>query len=102
MFLLRKSFLIYVMFRSNNRRCSVKQMFLEILQNLQENTCARNPLALSFQLGCFANLSKSHFGMSVLLHIFRIPFPKNTSGGLLLSIPIFPGKEIKNKMQGLT
>ena len=27
--------------RSSHQRCSVKKMFLEILQNSQENTCAR-------------------------------------------------------------
>ena len=32
------------------------------------------------------DFNKVAFGMGVLLHIFRIPFPKNTSGGLLLSI----------------
>ena len=33
-----------------------------------------------------STLLKSYFGMGVnLLHIFRTPFPKNTSGGLPLS-----------------
>ena len=37
--------------RSNRQRCSVKNMFLEISQNLQENTCARASFsALSLQL----------------------------------------------------
>ena len=38
---------------------------------------------------CFATLLKSHFVMGVpvnLLHIFRTPFPRNTSGWLLLFI----------------
>ena len=30
-------------------RCSIKKVFLEILQNSQENTCARVPLLIKFQ-----------------------------------------------------
>ena len=29
-------------FRSSHQRCSIKKLFLEILQNSQENTCARD------------------------------------------------------------
>ena len=49
--------------------------------NLQEKTHA--------EVGT-ATLLKSHFGISVLLYIYSIvsekPFPKNTSGRLLLTI----------------
>ena len=31
------------------QRCSVKKVFLEILQNLQENTCARVSLLIKLQ-----------------------------------------------------
>ena len=31
----------HILFRSSHWRCSVKKMFLEILQNSQENTCTR-------------------------------------------------------------
>ena len=31
------------------RRCSVKKVFLEILQNSQENTCARVSFLIKFQ-----------------------------------------------------
>ena len=31
------------------RRCSVKKMFLEISQNLQENTCARLSFSIKLQ-----------------------------------------------------
>ena len=35
------------------QRCSVKEMFLEISQNSQENTCARVSLLIKFQaIGC--------------------------------------------------
>ena len=42
--LLHFSFLSYNfirMYRSSDRRCSVKKVFLEMLQNSQKNTCAR-------------------------------------------------------------
>ena len=31
------------------RRCSVKKVYLEILQNSQENTCAREPFLIKLQ-----------------------------------------------------
>ena len=31
----------YVNFKSSQRSCSIRKVFLEILQNSQENTCAR-------------------------------------------------------------
>ena len=34
----------FLLFRNSHRRCSVKKVFLEISQNLQENTCARHSL----------------------------------------------------------
>ena len=43
----------YVKVRSSHRKCSVKKVFLEISQHLQENTCARN----SFLIKCFQVLS---------------------------------------------
>ena len=36
-------------YRSNHQRCSIKNMFLKILQNLQENTCARVSFLIKFQ-----------------------------------------------------
>ena len=36
-------------YRSSRRRCSVKKVFLEILQNSQENTCARASILIKFQ-----------------------------------------------------
>ena len=35
--------------RSNRRKCSVKKVFLENLQNLQENTCARFSFLIKLQ-----------------------------------------------------
>ena len=36
-------------YRSSHQRCSIKNMFLKILQNLQENTCARVSFLIKFQ-----------------------------------------------------
>ena len=64
-------------FRSSHRRCSVKKVFLEISQNLQENTYAR----VSFSKKrlwhrCFpVNFPK----------FLRTPFLQNTSRRLLLT-----------------
>ena len=48
------------------RSCSVKKMFLEILQNSQENTCARDSFikkeSLARELSCeFCEISKNTF-----------------------------------------
>ena len=37
-------------YRSCHRRCFVKEVFLEISQNSQENTCARDSILITFQL----------------------------------------------------
>ena len=51
--------------RSSHQRCSVKNVFLKISQNAQENTCARVS---------FLNFAK----------FLRTPFSQNTFGRLLL------------------
>ena len=53
------------------QRWSKEKVLRKYVANLQKNTHAEKR---------FATLLKSHFSMGVLL----IPFPKNTSGGLLL------------------
>ena len=40
---------IYTSNRSSCRRCSVKNVFLEILQNSQEDTCARVSFLIKLQ-----------------------------------------------------
>ena len=37
------------------QRCSVKKVFLEISQNLQENTCARVSFSIKLQASAFIN-----------------------------------------------
>ena len=54
------------LFKSRHQRCSIKKVFLEILQNSLENTCAR----VSFL---------------IKLQAFFVLFLQNTSGRLLLS-----------------
>ena len=41
-----------IILRSSHRRCSVKKMFLEILQYSQENTCARASFLIKLH-ACF-------------------------------------------------
>ena len=43
-------------YRSNNRRCSVKIVFLEVSQNSQENTCARASFLIKLQAFKVASL----------------------------------------------
>ena len=65
------------------RRCSVKKVFLDILQNSQENSCARVSFLIKLQVSglqlwhrCFPlNFTK----------FLRTPFLQNTSGRLLLA-----------------
>ena len=38
-----------MIYRSSHRRCSAKKVFLEILQNSQENTCARVSFLIKLQ-----------------------------------------------------
>ena len=60
-------------------RCSYKKVFWKYVANLQENTHVEVRLQKSY---------KAWHGCSTvnLVHIFRIPFPKNTYGGLFLLI----------------
>ena len=39
-----------IIIRSSQRRCSIKKVFLEILQNSQENTCARDSFLIKLLL----------------------------------------------------
>ena len=52
--------------RSSHRRCFVKKVFIEILQNAQENTCARVFSLIKLQAPP-ANLLKKDSGTGVFL-----------------------------------
>ena len=69
------------------RRCSIKKVFLEISQNLQENTYARVSFLMKLQA---SGLTPATLLKKTLWHqcfpvnfakFLRIPFLKNTSGG---------------------
>ena len=78
--------------KSSHRRCSVKKMFLNILQNSQEKTCARVSFLIKLQASCnfikketptqvfsceFCEISKNTFftehlrWLLLLLHFFK-------------------------------
>ena len=65
------TFRIFLIFNSSEavvRRCSVKKMFLEISQNSQENSCARDSVLITLQALCqilfFKSLSHRCFPVS--------------------------------------
>ena len=49
------------------QRCSVKKVFLNILQNSQENTCARASFSIKLQALWLQLYLKKDFGTSVFL-----------------------------------
>ena len=77
-------------FRSSHVRCSVKKVLLEISQNSQENTCARDSFWIKLQARP-ATLSKNNLWYRCFLWILwnfpRMPFLQNISGRLLLLFP---------------
>ena len=48
-----------IIIRSSQRRCSIKKVFLEILQNSQENTCARDSFLIKLQAKILISFPKS-------------------------------------------
>ena len=51
------------------RRCFLKKMFLEILQNSQENNCVRVSFLIKLTISCKEYVEKNLLLMSVLLFI---------------------------------
>ena len=51
------------------RRCFVKKVFLEILQNSQENNCVRVSFLIKLTISCKEYVEKNFLLMSVLLFI---------------------------------
>ena len=64
--------------RSSHRSCSVKNVFLQILQNSQENTTARDSFLIKLQ-ACWHRCFSVNFAK-----FLRTPFLNHTSGRLLL------------------
>ena len=74
-------------FRSNHRRCSVKDMFLEISQNSQGNTCARDSFLIKLLPATLLKKTLRHSCFPVNFEKFlRTPFLRNTSRRLLLEV----------------
>ena len=71
--------------RSSHRRCSVKKVFLEISQNSQENTCARNSSLIKWHAWNFINkVSLAQVLPVNYAKFLRTNFLQNASGRLLL------------------
>ena len=76
------------------RRCSYKKVFREYAANLQETPIPKCDLQSNF-----IEIALRHGCSPVnLLHIFRTPFPKNTPGWLLLSIPNSFGRKVDKEI----
>ena len=76
-----------LIYRSSHWRCSVKKMFLEILQNSQENICARVSFLIKLQA---CNFIKKQALVQVFpvnfAKFLRTPFLQNTSWRVLLKL----------------
>ena len=80
-----------ILSRSRHRRCSVKKVFLEIVQNSQENTCVGVSFLIKLQASGLrpATLLKKRVWRKCFPVNFAkflgIPFLQSSSGRLLLS-----------------
>ena len=76
----------FPLFRSSPPDVFIGKSVLKIFRKFTGEQLCQN--ALSIKLFCnFIEIALGHRYFPVyLLHIFRTPFPKNTSGGLLLSV----------------
>ena len=71
-------------YRSNNPEVFLREGFLEICSNFTGEHPCRNVISIKLFYN-FIEITLWYGCPAVnLLHIFRIPFPKNTSEGLLL------------------
>ena len=65
--------------KSSHRRCYLKKVFLEVSQNSQQKTCARNSFLIKLQATC--NFIKKE---TLALKFLKTPFLQNISGQLLV------------------
>ena len=76
-------------YRSSHQRCSVKKVFLEILQNSQENACARDSFWIKLQAwGLKKSLWHRCFPVN-FANCLKALFLQNTSGRLLQNLHCF-------------
>ena len=76
-------------YRSSRPEVFLEKGVLRICSKLQENTHVEVCFKLMFQSN-FIEITLRHYGCSPvnLLHVFRTPFHKNTSGWLLLNLSV--------------
>ena len=75
-----------------SQRCSVKKMFLEILQNLQENTCARVSFLIKLQVSVFNGIKKE-----TLTQVFSCEFCEISKSTFSYRIPPVAASEFKRR-----
>ena len=69
------------------KRCSLEKVFLKICSKFTREHSCRSAISIKLQ-STFIEIALRHGCSPVnLLNIFRTPFPKNTSGRLLLRVP---------------
>ena len=69
--LYRRQWLGRWIFRSSLRRCSIEKMFLNILQNSQENTCARVSFLIKLETSGLQLYWKRDSGTGIFLWILQ-------------------------------
>ena len=74
-------------FKSSDLSCSVKKVFLEILQNSQENTCARDSFLIKLQAYFIKKESLAQVFSFEFCEVSKNTFFRNTSGRLFLLFP---------------
>ena len=60
-----------VTFQKQPQRCSVKKVFLEILKNSQENTCASDSFLIKLQASCSCFLKQSPLKLNVASDLWK-------------------------------
>ena len=82
-------FLFEKFYRSSHRRCSIKQVFLKVLQNSQENTCVGVSFLIKLQ---FSGLQKKRIKYRcfpvIFAKILKTLFLQNTYNQLLLILEL--------------
>ena len=78
-----KSVLAFLL-QKHHQRCSIKNVFLKILQNSKEKTCARVSFLKEFEAWDLHFYQKRDSDTGIFLRILLIFFLRNTPGRLLL------------------
>ena len=90
-----KALFIFVIFRSSHPEVFLRKGVLKICSKCTGEHPCRSAISVKLQSN-FIKIPPCHGCSPVnLLHIFRTPFPKNTSGWLLLDIQILEFQNLK-------